>query len=200
MRQLQHINNRSRQSGVVLIFCLIVLVILLAGGVAVVRSMNSSLFSAGNLAFKRDLLNQGHLATTKAVSLFAAGGALASNDGTSRANLNYSAVQLNANAQGIPVALLGDDATFAAIGATTNDLEVEDSKVKIRYVIERLCSSEGIATSTTCVQSQSAPPGGSAKVPPPPPPPTATVYRLTARVTGPRDTQLFTQTTFSKPD
>ena len=190
----------AAQRGVVLIFCLIVLVILLAGGVAVVRSMNSTMFSAGNLAFKRDLLNQGQQAIVRTVSLFATGGALAGKDGTSDASLNYSAVKLAANAQGIPSALLGDDAAFAAIGRKANDFKGATEDVEIRYVIERLCSAEGVASSTNCVQAQSAPAGGPERVPPPPPPPTATVYRLTARITGPRDTQVFTQTTFSKPD
>ena len=66
----------SRQRGVVLLFCLVILVILLAGGVAVVRSMNSSMFSAGNLAFKRDLLNQGEQAVSQVLRAFAAGGSL----------------------------------------------------------------------------------------------------------------------------
>jgi hypothetical protein len=32
------------------------------------------------------------------------------------------------------------------------------------------------------------------------PAPSATVYRLSVRVTGPRNTQIFLQTTFTKPD
>jgi type IV pilus assembly protein PilX len=43
------------QRGVVLLFCLIVLVILLIGGVAVMRSTHTSLASAGNLAFRATL-------------------------------------------------------------------------------------------------------------------------------------------------
>jgi Tfp pilus assembly protein PilX len=61
----------ARQRGVVLLFCLIVLVILLAGGVAVVRSMNTSLTSAGNLAFRRDLVNQGERAVSAVLAKFA---------------------------------------------------------------------------------------------------------------------------------
>ena len=200
MNKSPSFQKRQRQRGVVLLFCLIILVVLLAGGVAVVRSMNSSLFGAGNMAFKRDLLNQGQQAVVKATSLFATGGALVGASAQSRADLNYSAVQLATNAQGIPSALLGNDESFAAIGRAANDLTGATPDVKVRYVIERLCSAAGAPTSATCVQSQSAPMGGSAVVPPPPPPPTATVYRLTARVTGPRDTQVFLQTSFSKPD
>ena len=192
--------RRSRQRGVVLLFCLIILVVLLAGGVALIRSMNTTLFGAGNLAFKRDLLNQGQQAVTKALGLFAEGGALVGTTIDSNPNLNSSAVQLAANAQGIPSALLGNDTAFEpAVGLAANDITGATPDVKIRYVIERLCSATGAASSAICVQSQSAPSGGSAvgsRISPP----TATVYRLTARVTGPRETQVFLQTSFSKPD
>ncbi len=43
----------SRQRGVVLIFTLIALLILTIGAVALMRSMNTALFGAGNLAFRR---------------------------------------------------------------------------------------------------------------------------------------------------
>jgi Tfp pilus assembly protein PilX len=42
---------RARQQGVVLIFSLLVLLILAIGAVALLRSVNSSLLSAGNLLF-----------------------------------------------------------------------------------------------------------------------------------------------------
>ncbi len=91
----------------VLLFCLIILVILLAGGVAVMRSMNSSLFSAGNLAFKRDLVNQGELAVSQAMQAFKTGGLATS---ASTANHvpaeNYSAIELKTNDRGIPLVLL----------------------------------------------------------------------------------------------
>ncbi|MEJ7686401.1 MAG: hypothetical protein WKG52_05055 [Variovorax sp.] len=90
--------GRSRESGVVLLFSLIVLVVLLAGGVAVMRSMNSSLFSAGNLAFKRDLVNQGELAVSNVLTAFGSGAlAAATTTADSVPAANYSAVQLQAN-------------------------------------------------------------------------------------------------------
>lgn len=194
-------SNHRRERGVVLIFCLIVLVILLTGGVAMVRSMNSSLFSAGNLAFKRDLLNQGEQAVSFVLARFQGSGALATSASTQSDNtaLNYKASQLPTNAQGIPNAMLGNDSAFSAVGVTTNDLEGATPQVQIRYVVDRLCSAAGVPTSNTCVQAKSAPTGGTAgtggiSVT------TSSVYRLTVRVTGPRDTQVFMQTSFTKPD
>jgi Tfp pilus assembly protein PilX len=204
----------SLQRGVVLLFCLIVLVILLAAGVAVVRSMNSSMFTAGNLAFRRDLVNQGEQAISQVLKSFAAAGAL---DGvahpnvtaTNLASANYSAIELETNTQGIPKVLLknsaspsGLDVTGATFTPTAGDMTGRDG-VKIRYVIDRLCNTTGsFATlgNSRCVYSPvSAAPGGTAgedrpTVTSPP------LYRVSVRVTGPRDTQVFLQSSFSKPE
>jgi Tfp pilus assembly protein PilX len=188
----------ARQRGVVLLFCLIVLVILLAGGVAVVRSMNTSLTSAGNLAFRRDLVNQGERAVSAVLAKFASTGTLASAT-TDLPGENFKATKLDTNAQGIPKALL-DDTAFATVGKASNDITDATAQVTIRYLIDRLCTDSGAATSTGCVQSAAAPSGGTASPTPPPAPPTATIYRLSLRVSGPRDTQVFVQSTFTKPD
>lgn len=189
----------ARERGVVLLFCLIVLVILLVGSVAVVRSMNASLFGAGNLAFRRDLVNQGEQAIDVVLTKFKTGGALASATTADLPASNYKASALATNAQGVPTALLSDEA-FAAVGQASNDLAGATSDVKIRYLIDRLCTSAGAATSSGCVQSSSAPTGGTASASAPLTARTATVYRLSIRVSGPRDTQVFLQTSFNKQD
>lgn len=191
--------GRRRERGIVLLFCLIILVILLAGGVAVLRSMNASLFSAGNLAFKRDLLNQGEQALATIYSQFRAGGVLATAVTADAPTLNYKASVLPVNAQGIPTALLSDT-NFATVGSSSNDMTGATSDIRIRYIIERMCSAAGAATSNGCIQSTAAPSGGTAGPEPPPPSPTSTVYRVTLRVTGPRNTQAFMQVSFAKPD
>jgi type IV pilus assembly protein PilX len=188
----------TRQRGVVLLLCLIVLVILLAGGVAVVRSMNTSLTSAGNLAFRRDLVNQGERAVSVVLAEFSSNGALVNATDDVPAQ-NFKATKLENNPQGVPLALL-DEKAFKTVGTVDKDIKDADAQISIRYVIDRLCTSTGPATSTGCVQSSAAPAGGTASPTPPPTPPTATIYRLSLRVTGPRDTQVFTQSTFTKPE
>ncbi|PZQ65978.1 MAG: hypothetical protein DI563_24920, partial [Variovorax paradoxus] len=139
----------------VLLLCLVVLVILMAGGVAIIRSMNASLFTAGNLAFKRDLVNQGEQALSTVLAQFAPGGALATATATDQPARNYKASMLPANAQGIPTALL-DDTAFSAVG-TAADLVGASPDVKIRYVVDRLCATAGAAVTTGCIQSVGAP-------------------------------------------
>jgi len=194
------LHRQRRERGVVLLICLIVLVILLAGGVAVMRSMNTTLSSAGNLAFKRDLVNQGEQAAVKALALFNTGGTLSAvgadyNDATAS---NYSAVRLDTNDRGIPLALLKDD----LYNAKAADTIVRTDAVKIRYLIDRLCNTSGASSKSTCVYAPSTSDvrGGSVQESGRPPPPKALVYRLSVRVDGPRDTQVFLQSSFTKPE
>lgn len=212
--------RHSRERGVVLLFCLIVLVILLAGGVAVMRSMNTTLFSAGNLAFKRDLMNQGELAVSKVMLAFKSGGALATSSATA-ASLpaqNYSAVELKTNDRGIPLVLLKNganpsdeditNAAFAPTGAAIAGRIVSGSTsdVSVRYVIDRLCNSAGAFGAlgqSRCVHSPSATQvtgGSSQRAGSDLPPAAPAIYRLSIRVDGPRDTQVFLQTSFTKPE
>ena len=188
----------SLQRGVVRIDTLIILMILMIGAAALVRSMNTSLFSAGNLAFRRDLVNQGEQAVSNVTTAFTTGAFSAS--GTTNADIaaaNYSSTILPTNAQGVPNVLLNDTSFTAAW--TAPDITGATGDIQVRYIIDRLCSTTGPSSSAQCVQSSAAPTGGTA-----PgtglPPPSATVYRLSVRVTGARSTQIFLQTTFTKPD
>lgn len=201
MNHLVHCSLPSRQRGVVMIFALIVLLILSIGAVALVRSMNSSLESAGNLAFHRDLVNQGEQAVANVMTEFKTGAPPLS--GVTTADLpaaNYVSTALPTNPQGVPNVLLGGDAVFATVALPSNDIPGATPDVTIRYVIDRLCSATGVPSSADCVQSSALPTGGTANRNTAVAPPSATVYRLSVRVTGPRNTQAFLQTTFTMPD
>ncbi|SEF34057.1 hypothetical protein ABL840_32205 [Variovorax sp. NFACC27] len=201
-----------RQRGIVLLFCLIVLVILLVGGVAVMRSTHTSLASAGNLAFRRDLASQGEQAASNVLTAFKSGALkTATLSAASIPSANYSAVELTANDQGIPLVLLsnssspnGTDFTGATFSPTASDLTGATSDVTIRYVIDRLCRAAGTATTSTCVYSPSSSnvTGGSSQLPASQRPAStiSPVYRLSVRVTGVRSTQVFLQTSFTRPE
>ena len=189
-----------RQRGVVLIFSLIVLLILAIGAVAVLRSVNSSLLSAGNLAFHRDLVNQAEQALSTVLTEFKTNGPPL--NGATIADLpaaNYVSSALPTNAQGVPLVLL-DNAAFALVGSAANILPGATPDVTIRYIIDRLCTNTGNANIVNCVQSTGLPTGGTANKNTALAPPSATVYRVSVRVDGPRNTQAFLQTTFTKPD
>lgn len=193
-------NSMQQQRGVVLVFALIALVIMLIGAVAITRSINSSQFNIGNIGFKRDLANQSERAVQLAMNAVNAGGALA--DPTKRltalASANYSAVKLADNIQGIPNILLQSDAQFATVG-TAPDIDVSGMNVKVRYVVDRLATAEGACNSTNCTMSTAQVFGGAASELNPVTPTPQPVYRLTVRLTGPRNTLSFFQSTFTAP-
>jgi len=201
-----------RQRCVVLLFCLIVLVILLIGGVAVMRSTHTSLASAGNLVFRRDLSSQGEQAASNVLTAFKSGVLkTAALSAASIPSANYSAVELTANDQGIPLVLLssssspsGTDFTGATFSPTASDLAGATSDITIRYVIDRLCRAAGTATTSSCVYAPSSSnvTGGSSQLPASQRPAStiSPVYRLSVRVTGVRSTQVFLQTSFTRPE
>jgi hypothetical protein len=190
------------QRGVVMVVTLLALAVMLIGAVALVRSFNSSLFTAGNLAFKRDLVNQAERAAVEVLGQFEAGGALdtLAERAASNAAVNYSAQMLATNAQGIPTALL-DATTFATVGQADNDITVADQGVTLRYVIDRLCNAVGSEVTLTSANCTVGPTpdarGGSASdlnvatLQP------QVLYRVSVRVDGPRNTQAFFQTTLA---
>lgn len=182
-----------RQSGVVMVLTLICLALMMIAAVALTRSSTNMLLQAGNFAFKRDLLNQGERGMAQALYTLQTG-ALASE--TSRAanngSNNYSATQLSSNAQGIPLVLV-NDSTFTSAGMQASDIADNDAGITIRTVVDRQCAATGAYTSTNCAslmddtnmagtaRLQRVKGGGRA------------TYRITVRVTGPRNTQAFQQ-------
>ncbi len=189
--------KRSAQRGAVLLFALIALVVLLIGTAALMRSMNTSLFTAGNFGFKRDLTNQGERALAAVLDLVQSSGALSSESARAANDSarNYSASILPTNDQGIPLALLSTTA-FASVGVASNDISPADMGVTVRYVIDRLCVAGAPASPDSCTVASPPPQGGSSGTPVLPPP-MQLVYRVSIRVDGPRGTQSFYQSTFA---
>lgn len=205
------------QRGAVLIMSLIMLVVMLISAVALVRSFDIALGTAGNLAFKRDLAQQSEEAAQTILTQFRPGGALVTSSARANnaLNLNYSATVLPSNLQGIPTALLA--AGLPSTVGTAADID-SGQGVSLRYVVDRLCSNVGEDATLgpdlcTLADSNLLPGGSSADwqraeqksgvaaggagaglggaVAQP------VVYRLSIRASGPRGTQSFFQTTFS---
>src|ERR1700749_3848490 len=119
-------NMLSRQRGVVLIFALLVLLILAIGSVAVLRSVNNSLTSSGNLAFHRDLVNQAEVAVSNVMTAFKAG--TGPNPTANSIPDNYSATTLPTNSQGVPT-ILFDDVNFGTVGSAPDIVPTAGSQI-----------------------------------------------------------------------
>ncbi|MEG1203049.1 MAG: hypothetical protein RSD82_12880 [Comamonas sp.] len=194
---------RHCQQGFSLFFSLIALVILLVAAVSVMQSSGLSLFTSGNAAFKQDIQARAEKVNLRIFALLRPGGALEGEEdlaNSSKAN-NYSAVVLDVNDQGIPLALINDN-SFAAVGEIDNDIKDEVSNTSIRYVMERLCSKSGksgILQSEYCVNSDLDPIlGGSS--PEKPLPIFSPAYRVSIKIQGPRGSEAYLQSTFAKPN
>ena len=184
--------NHYKQSGFVMIVTLLALVIMLLASVALIRSTDTNLVIAGNMAFKRDLINQAERAIPVIQTTFLSGAlqnAVQRNINVLGSNY-YATIQAN-NDSGIPTAAL------AAVGAA-NDITDAISGVTIRYVIDRMCVQTSNADEKNCTLGGSNGEGRGRSVdgqashysyfP---------IYRITLRATGPRNTQAYLQTTYS---
>lgn len=189
----------ARQNGIIVVFTLLAVVLLLIASVALVRSFDTSLNLAGNMAFKRDLVNQSERAIAKAIAVVSIG--VLASDTTRQTNSltnNYFATTLGSEAHGIPTVLIDDSAWTTAGLTATADIVDTTSSVKVRYVIDRLCLSGTVASSTVncAISALGADKGGTiwikraggSSLP---------VYRISVRVTGPRNTQTYVQASIS---
>lgn len=199
--------SRSQQRGFSLFFSLIALVILLVAAVSVMQSSGLSLSTSGNAAFQQDILARADAANVKIFSLLRSGGALSTEANlanSSQAN-NYSAVSLDTNDQGIPLALISDT-QFAAIGSDGNDIKDEVNNTVIRYVIERLCDQAGessILGRGRCIHQPDSNPilgGSSTQASSGILPNFSPIYRVSVRIQGPRGSEAYLQNTFAKPN
>lgn len=194
-QQISRVKNSSfpfKQQGLVLVITLLALMILLLASVALIRSTDANLRIAGNMAFKRDLINQAERAVPEIQTLFKTGAlqSASARDTTSVANNYYATIQAS-NSSGIPNVL------FAVSDTNGNNIDTADgSGVKIRYVIDRMCLAEGGIIAQKCtLAGNDTPPACDA--PCQVLPTYYPVYRLTLRATGPKNTEAYLQTTFS---
>jgi len=191
--------RRHRTRGVSMLIALIALTLLSIAAVAMVRAFGTSSVLAGNLAFRRDLTNQGERAVLAVRQAFAAGGAL-QNEAVrevDRPAANYFATRLESNGQGVPL-LLVKDSLFSGKGLTDrNDIVDSSAGVTLRYVVDRQCAANGAYSDSACVVTEGVQDGGGSSWLKKPSGEARPVYRITVRVTGPRNTQAFLQTTLT---
>ena len=203
----------SSQGGFVLVIALIVLAAMTLAAAAMVRTVDTSTLLARNISFKRDALNRNDLALEVAINEFRAGGTIAIADKTMHhANLNYSAVMLQTDTDGVPLVLKNAQTSgtfYLATGVTPPFPQgtlgpAEPAAIAVPnlhlgmtpiYVIERMCTALGVALPENCIVNGRAQAGGTQPNDKPgqlfPP-----LYRITARVTGPRNTVSYVQAIF----
>jgi type IV pilus assembly protein PilX len=194
------------QRGVVLFIALIVLVALTLAGIALVRSVDTTNVIAGNLAFKQGTLQAGDLGIEAAVTALptiitttsdAVSKPAAS---TTPPSFWYYPTRRQTDAYGVPTDTAVGGGTPTAIDWT--QVPIADSRAgnDVRVVIDRLCQGTLPITDIEKDCLADAPlVGGSKKVGATAFTATTTVYyRVTARVSGPRNTVSVVQAILSR--
>lgn len=202
----------KRQRGVVLFIALIALVVMSLAAAALIRSVDTNATIAGNLSFKQSALVSADRGAEAALNWL---------EQTANADINslnssipasgYYANYGNLNASNVSLDDISDvknDNTWstyslAATGAGISGGVESDTQNAINYIIERMCTTDGAAPesdATNKCQFGAAQAGGGSKQAK-----TAEqagakieaglspVYRVTVRVTGPKNTQSYSQ-------
>ncbi len=181
----------ARQRGIVLFIALIVLVALSLAGIALVRSVDTNVMIAGNLAFRQNATLAGDrgIEAARAWMLGVTGTTL---------YVNQTGNGYYANWQDIDFTGTDPDKTDFNWSANAFGLAVDATGNTVQYVIHRLCDLPGAPTVVNCVKS---PVGGTSSSTKgtvdygtyPLSSASQVYYRVTVRITGPRNTVSYVQ-------
>lgn len=198
-------STQARQRGVVLFVALIALVVMSLAAVALIRSVDTSVIIAGNLAFKQSATTSAENGLQSAIAwleankansaVLEANNAANANNGYYATNTVLTTAALTTDAPWVGAS--SAPATGSGIDANGTDAKTGNTAL---YVIERLCNVVGPSTVGSCLMGAASEStgtrqvldatqaGGGAGVTLPSP-----MYRVTTRVTGPKNTVSFIQ-------
>lgn len=168
---------KRSERGMTMVVVLILMTVMLLGGLALARMTEVGTLASGNAAFREASLQVSEVGSNTA---FAAVKALA--DENSNSGNWYYAQTLPQDANGVPIANF-DSAPEVVVGAYS-----------MRYVVDRVCTGALPVTEPLkqCLVRQ-VPQLESSTDREKPDPPTARQFRITVRVTGPKDTRAWVQ-------
>ena len=172
---LRRVAKPGKQRGVVLVIALIALVALTLSGIALMRSVDTGNVIAGNFAFKQAALHASDTGVEKAFTDLPTIIATSLNTDISG---QYFATMQAVDAKDVPTTI---DWSTSVTPATAV------SSYNVQYVIDRLCNGP---TPVTDIAAQCLSYGSSS---------VSVYYRVTVRVTGPRNTVSMVQAIISVP-
>jgi Tfp pilus assembly protein PilX len=207
----------KQQRGVVLFLALIALVVMSLAAVALIRSVDTSTLIAGNLAFKQSATTSADAGIEAAITLLtgmrdsaANVGKNVLNDATHTFNVTNTATRPGYYSNADPALNLFAETTWDSDINNSNDNSVNSilfgtdaSGNKIRYVIQRMCRNANAAIQNAdCLFSAGSEDANGQQIPLPqnicsgsgcPTAGQTPQIRITARVTGPRNTMSYVQ-------
>jgi Tfp pilus assembly protein PilX len=173
---------RQAQRGMTMIIVLVLLAVMLLGGMALARMTEIGTLASGNAAFREASLQASEIGINTA---YAAVRALT--DENSNSGSWYFATAQTLDSNGVPT-VAWDSAPEVVVGA-----------YRVRYVVDRVCTGAMPVTDPLkqCLVKQ-VPQIETRTDRERPDPPTARQFRVTVRVTGPKDTQAWVQSLITK--
>lgn len=173
---------KRAQQGVTMLVVLILMVVMLLGGMALARMTEVGTLAAGNAAFREASVQASEIGVNSA---FAALKGLV--DEETDAGNWYHAATLDQDTAGLPTVNY-DAAPELVVGAYS-----------VRYVVDRVCTGAlPVANPLRQCLLKQIPQIESATDREKPDPPTARQFRITVRVTGPKDTRAWVQALVTK--
>lgn len=188
---------RNHQKGAVLFFTLIALVIMMLTSVALIRSVDTSTSISGNLAYKQSAVISADSGIETAMATLSSPTLDKDSNTSANAMLGYYATAQQRN---LTTTFTWDNTNSALATGTGITAGKDASGNTMRYVIERMCTATGGPTKANCmfgkgqsagksfgqvdVNKDATPKENLADIP---------VYRVTARVVGPRNTISYVQ-------
>lgn len=184
----------GRQRGVVMLLALIVLIAMSLTGIALFRMVDSGVIVVGNLSMQKSATRSGDAGAEAAITwLGANSGATLYAANTGAGYVASGLLEVPSSGQSWP-----DYWTVLIATHTPVTLAADAAGNQVSYLIQRLCQFDGApnASGTNCVFAPSTTGAGSSKG--------ASVialsvsnvvyYRITAKITGPRNTTSYVQT------
>ena len=170
------------QKGVVLFFSLIALVAMSLAAVALIRSVDTNSMIAGNLAFKQSAMSSADRGVEAAITWL----------GTRTINN----LRLDVPASGYYASIGGNAKNLVDASGVAGAIANPDAQGNtITYVVQRMCRSTGNPTDTNCVFGPEKESGNDKSCELCTPSSTKRlVYRITAKVVGPKNTVSYIQT------
>jgi Tfp pilus assembly protein PilX len=189
----------ARQEGVVLAIALIVLVAMTLSALTLIRSVNLTNLVSGNLAFRESAALSAERSTERALQLIEDNAPT----GLYQSKAGYRARREDPNPDpeidgGLWSAFW--DRVIEPSEGTRQSIRIPEDAGgnKVSYVIHRLCMKEGTPAVANCYKPPLVNDRNSQNIGDPPLPTESQVfYRITSKVTGPRNTVVYTQTIIS---
>ncbi|MDO9205442.1 MAG: hypothetical protein Q7U19_08320 [Methylotenera sp.] len=182
--------NRYTQKGVVLFFALIALVVMSLAAAALIRSVDTNSLIAGNLSFKQSsMLSADSGVETARAWILANAGSLEVDNAANAAAGYFATSTADARA-------LVDASTAVATGSGIV-AGTDTQGNTISFVVQRMCRTVGPSSTSTCLFGPLSKPVCPSETLFPPIPcalQPSLIYRVTARVVGPKNTVSYIQT------